>query len=107
MPTLTNHTGIDLDARPGPGAVAVVTGANSGIGKEIARGLLAAGLTVYIGARNADRGQAAVDDLGRRGPPARSGCHQCRLRRRVLSSSQRSYSRSQRCQSCGPRRTND
>jgi NAD(P)-dependent dehydrogenase (short-subunit alcohol dehydrogenase family) len=43
---------------------ALVTGANSGIGKEIARQLLAAGLTVYVGARDADRGRAAVDDLG-------------------------------------------
>jgi len=42
----------------------VVTGANSGIGREIARQLLAAGLTVHIGARDAQRGQAAVDDLG-------------------------------------------
>ena len=46
------------------GIVAVVTGASSGIGKEIARQLLAAGLTVHIGARDAARGQAAVDELG-------------------------------------------
>jgi NAD(P)-dependent dehydrogenase (short-subunit alcohol dehydrogenase family) len=45
-------------------AIAVVTGANSGIGKEIARQLLAAGLTVHIGARDADRCRAAVDELG-------------------------------------------
>jgi NAD(P)-dependent dehydrogenase (short-subunit alcohol dehydrogenase family) len=43
---------------------ALVTGANSGIGKEIVRQLLAAGLTVYVGARDADRGRAAVDELG-------------------------------------------
>ena len=43
---------------------AVVTGANSGIGKEVARQLLAAGFTVHVGARDAARGQAAVDELG-------------------------------------------
>lgn len=49
---------------PGAGDVAVVTGANSGIGFEIARGLLAAGLTVYVGARDAARGADAVTALG-------------------------------------------
>jgi NAD(P)-dependent dehydrogenase (short-subunit alcohol dehydrogenase family) len=44
--------------------VALVTGANNGIGKAIARQLLDAGLTVYVGARDAGRGQAAVDELG-------------------------------------------
>jgi NAD(P)-dependent dehydrogenase (short-subunit alcohol dehydrogenase family) len=46
------------------GGVALVTGANGGIGKEIGRQLLRSGLTVYVGSRNAERGQAAVDDLG-------------------------------------------
>jgi NAD(P)-dependent dehydrogenase (short-subunit alcohol dehydrogenase family) len=49
---------------PGIGSVALVTGANSGIGREIARLLLAAGLVVHVGARDAQRGQAAVDELG-------------------------------------------
>jgi NAD(P)-dependent dehydrogenase (short-subunit alcohol dehydrogenase family) len=44
--------------------IAAVTGANSGIGKEIARQLLAKDFTVYVGARDAARGQAAVDELG-------------------------------------------
>jgi NAD(P)-dependent dehydrogenase (short-subunit alcohol dehydrogenase family) len=43
---------------------ALVTGANSGIGKEIARQLVDAGHTVYVGARHGARGQAAVDELG-------------------------------------------
>jgi NAD(P)-dependent dehydrogenase (short-subunit alcohol dehydrogenase family) len=43
---------------------ALVTGANSGIGKEIARQLVSAGFTVYVGSRDADRGRAAVEDLG-------------------------------------------
>jgi retinol dehydrogenase-14 len=37
---------------------AVVTGATSGIGKEIARGLLRQGATVIIGARSVDKGEA-------------------------------------------------
>jgi len=43
--------------------VAVVTGANKGIGKHIARQLAQAGLLVFIGSRNHARGQAAVDEL--------------------------------------------
>lgn len=43
---------------------ALVTGANKGIGKHIAVQLASAGLTVYVGARNAARGHAAVDEIG-------------------------------------------
>jgi NAD(P)-dependent dehydrogenase (short-subunit alcohol dehydrogenase family) len=45
-------------------STALVTGANKGIGKEIARQLAAAGLTVYVGSREAGRGQRAVDEIG-------------------------------------------
>jgi NAD(P)-dependent dehydrogenase (short-subunit alcohol dehydrogenase family) len=45
-------------------ATALVTGANKGIGKEIARQLVAAGLTVHVGARDAGRGQRAVEEIG-------------------------------------------
>jgi NAD(P)-dependent dehydrogenase (short-subunit alcohol dehydrogenase family) len=45
-------------------STALVTGANKGIGREIARQLAAAGLTVYVGSRDAARGQAAVDAIG-------------------------------------------
>ena len=38
------------------GKVAIITGAASGIGKEIARQFVAAGLTVYVGSRDAERG---------------------------------------------------
>ncbi len=44
--------------------VALVTGGNKGIGREIVRGLAARGLTVYLGARDPQRGQAAVAELG-------------------------------------------
>jgi NAD(P)-dependent dehydrogenase (short-subunit alcohol dehydrogenase family) len=44
--------------------IALVTGANKGIGREIARQLAAAGLTVYVGSRDAERGQRAVDEIG-------------------------------------------
>jgi len=44
-------------------STALVTGANGGIGKEIARQLGAAGLTVYVGSRTIERGQRAVDEI--------------------------------------------
>ena len=43
--------------------VALVTGANKGIGKAIAQGLAREGFTVYLGARNPDRGRAAAAEL--------------------------------------------
>lgn len=42
---------------------ALVTGANKGIGLEIARGLGGLGYKVWIGSRDTDRGEAAVDIL--------------------------------------------
>lgn len=46
--------------------IALVTGANKGIGKEIARQLLATGATVLLGSRDPDRGRAAAEELGAR-----------------------------------------
>jgi NAD(P)-dependent dehydrogenase (short-subunit alcohol dehydrogenase family) len=43
--------------------IALVTGANKGIGKEIARGLAQQGVTVLLGARDAERGLTAVAEL--------------------------------------------
>jgi NAD(P)-dependent dehydrogenase (short-subunit alcohol dehydrogenase family) len=45
-------------------STALVTGANKGIGKEIARQLVAAGFTVHVGSRDPARGQRAVDEIG-------------------------------------------
>ena len=44
----------------------LITGANKGLGYETARRLVAAGHTVYVGARNVDRGRAAAERLGAR-----------------------------------------
>jgi len=44
--------------------VALITGANKGIGKEIARQLAARGMTVLIGARDQGRGEEAAAELG-------------------------------------------
>lgn len=43
--------------------VALITGANQGIGFQIAKDLAAAGLTVLVGARNLGRGQEAVKHI--------------------------------------------
>src|SRR5262249_15935580 len=52
------------------GKIVLVTGATSGIGLETARALARMGAQVVIGARDAARGQAAVDELARRGASA-------------------------------------
>ncbi|GAA1683017.1 SDR family NAD(P)-dependent oxidoreductase [Fodinicola feengrottensis] len=44
----------------------LITGANKGLGFETARRLVAAGHTVYIGSRDAQRGRRAAEQLGAR-----------------------------------------
>jgi NAD(P)-dependent dehydrogenase (short-subunit alcohol dehydrogenase family) len=44
----------------------LITGANKGLGFETARRLIAEGHTVWIGARDAERGRAAAERLGAR-----------------------------------------
>lgn len=50
--------------------IALITGANKGIGLEIARQLGAAGATVIVGARDTDRGLAATRALSEQGMAA-------------------------------------
>lgn len=45
-------------------SVALVTGANQGIGLQIAKDLVAHGFTVLAGSRNAGRGEAAAREIG-------------------------------------------
>jgi NAD(P)-dependent dehydrogenase (short-subunit alcohol dehydrogenase family) len=49
--------------------VALVTGANQGIGLQIAKDLVAHGFTVLVGSRSLERGQAAAKEIG---PDARA-----------------------------------
>ncbi|GAC1546064.1 MAG: SDR family NAD(P)-dependent oxidoreductase [Herpetosiphon sp.] len=46
--------------------ITLITGGNKGLGYAAARRLIGLGHTVYIGARNAERGQQAADELGAR-----------------------------------------
>jgi len=53
------------------GRVALITGANSGIGLEAAKGLAARGCTVVLACRDPGRAQAATDQVQAAGPSAR------------------------------------
>ena len=55
--------GVDLTGR-----TVLVTGATTGIGKETARALAAAGASVVLTARSAEKGEAAVADLAEQVP---------------------------------------
>ena len=47
--------------------IALVTGANKGIGREVARQLAAKGFHVFIGARNRSAGRKAADEIAKKG----------------------------------------
>ncbi len=50
--------------QPADGTTALVTGANTGIGFEVAKQLLAAGVSVWVAARSVEKSAAAVLALG-------------------------------------------
>lgn len=47
------------------GRVAIITGANTGLGLETARALAAAGAQVVLAVRDLDKGAAAVEEIGK------------------------------------------
>ncbi len=44
--------------------IALVTGASQGVGLQVAKELVANGLTVLVGSRNFDRGESAAREIG-------------------------------------------
>jgi NAD(P)-dependent dehydrogenase (short-subunit alcohol dehydrogenase family) len=44
--------------------IALVTGANQGVGSQVAKELVGNGVTVYVGSRNLERGEAAAAEIG-------------------------------------------
>lgn len=66
-----NHDRLNQQTEtPPPGSrVALVTGGNRGIGREIARQLSRMGMTVMIGCRDREKGEAAAEQLAREGAP--------------------------------------
>lgn len=47
-----------------PKRIALVTGANQGVGLQVAKELVANGVTVFVGSRNMARGEAAAKEIG-------------------------------------------
>ena len=56
--------GMSISSNEQPRTITLITGANKGLGYETARRLLEAGHHVLLGARDAQRGQKAADELG-------------------------------------------
>jgi NAD(P)-dependent dehydrogenase (short-subunit alcohol dehydrogenase family) len=44
--------------------IALATGANQGVGLQVAKELVANGLTVLVGSRNFERGEATAKEIG-------------------------------------------
>ena len=44
--------------------IALVTGANQGVGLQVAKELVANGLSVLVGSRSLERGEAAAKEIG-------------------------------------------
>jgi NAD(P)-dependent dehydrogenase (short-subunit alcohol dehydrogenase family) len=55
---------IDSDESRRTDRIALVTGANQGVGLQVAKELVAKGLTVLVGSRNFERGDAAAKEIG-------------------------------------------
>ena len=68
MPAMAGWRATDIPSQRG--RVAVVTGANSGLGLVTSRELARAGATVVLGCRDAERGAAAVDRIRTEVPDA-------------------------------------
>jgi NAD(P)-dependent dehydrogenase (short-subunit alcohol dehydrogenase family) len=68
---MTNGGWSEADIPDQTGRLAVVTGANSGLGLETARQLAAHGATVVLAVRSLDRGTAAIEDIRATVPDAR------------------------------------
>ena len=60
MPQIHEDEDITVQDKP----VALVTGANQGIGLQIAKDLVTHGFTVLVGSRNLQRGEAAANAIG-------------------------------------------
>ena len=61
---------------------ALITGANKGIGHEVARQLAAKGFHVFVGARNAKAGRKAAEEIAKKGGARR--CNECDLAARKI-----------------------
>jgi NAD(P)-dependent dehydrogenase (short-subunit alcohol dehydrogenase family) len=68
--TTTRDEATEIDIPSQTGKLAVVTGANSGIGLETARRLALAGADVVLAVRSVDKGKRAADDIHTTAPDA-------------------------------------
>ena len=68
--TTTRDEATEIDVPDQTGKLAVVTGANSGIGLETARRLALAGADVVLAVRSVDKGNRAADDIRSTAPDA-------------------------------------
>ncbi|KDQ21289.1 hypothetical protein BOTBODRAFT_25713 [Botryobasidium botryosum FD-172 SS1] len=67
-----NHWDIDKDMPDVTGKVAIVTGGNTGLGKEIVRQLAKRGAKVYMASRTESRAHGAIDELENDHPEIKS-----------------------------------
>ena len=67
---MSTHKWTEEDIPDQTGRVAVVTGANTGLGLETGRALANRGATVVLAVRSTDKGQAAVEEIHSKAPGA-------------------------------------